>query len=383
MGLWPRTARSVTGGVRVRSRSWRRSAWGRRRLRGPTKIQAAEVPPAGRENDPGPSSDIATASNARPLDLSWLPPKSAGFIAFKPAAIAAIPACKPQLVKLNDLIRDELGAGMPRIESIEQAAFEVSILPRDRSKKRLGRIMTGAWMMRTVEEFDWKPAIKAFFKKLEKSDLDLVEVRLGGHVYYKRLKSPYPRPFGPDAFYLPDRRTIVWDYEDNLRRMISQTTRTGPDFVKVDDWPKVGSGLIAAAMDTRDNRWKLDVETDEPEDLPFVHLLQQPTRWVLGIDGTDALVLQAIASCDSESKRNVVARNVDTLLGQGRIALGKRNTSDPKFDPADFESGAMRLAAEFVRASVVGRDGLAVEIRATSTVNVDSLLAFVIAAVFG
>jgi hypothetical protein len=243
--------------------------------------------------------------------------------------------------------------------------------------------MTGAWMMRTVEDFDWKTAIKAFFTKLEKSDQDLVEVRLDGQVYYKRLKSRYPRPLGPDAFYLPDRRTIVWDFEDNLRRMISQKKRTGPDFVKGDDWRKVGSGLIAAAMDTRDNRWKLDVGTDEPEDLPVAPLLQQPGRWVLGIDGGNTLVLQAIATCDSDARGKLVARTVDSLLGQARVALGKQKTSDAKDDPAEFEEGAMRLAAEFVRASVVRRDGLAVEINATSTTNVDSLMAFVIEAVFG
>ncbi len=96
-------------------------------LRDPARIRGADAPPADREIDPDRGSQVAKTANAQPLDLSWLPPKSAGFIAFKPADIAAILARKPRLVMLNDMIRAELGAGIPRIEAIEQATFEVTI----------------------------------------------------------------------------------------------------------------------------------------------------------------------------------------------------------------------------------------------------------------
>ena len=39
----------------------------------------------------------------------------------------------------------------------------------------------------------------------------------------------------------------MWDYENNLRQLIGQATRTGPVFVAGDDWRQLDGGLIALA----------------------------------------------------------------------------------------------------------------------------------------
>jgi hypothetical protein len=235
-------------------------------------------------------------------------------------------------------------------------------------------------MLRTVEDFDWKTAMKALFKRLDKTNLDLVEVRLDGKVYYKSARSQYPRPVGPDSFYLPDARTIVWDYEDNLRQLIGQPKRTGPDFVAGDDWRKVNSGLIAVAIDTRDQRFKLDVDTDAPEDLPIAPLLQYPSRWVLGVDCVDSLTLHAIARCGTNDKRELLARTAESLLAQWRVSLGQAKRNPPKNDQEEIAAGAMRLAREFVQASIVHGEGLAVDINATSHLRADALAKLILAA---
>jgi beta-lactamase regulating signal transducer with metallopeptidase domain len=348
-------------------------------LRGPSPIHGAETPPGTDKNTSNPSTAAPKPSNSQPFDLSYLPSTSAGFVAIRPAAMFQLPACKPQLEWLNALIAKEFPLGMPKIENIEQAAFEVSVLPRDRSKKQPGRFMTRACVLRTVEDFDWKTAMKAFFKRMEKTDLDLVEVRLDGKVYYKSAKSHYPRPLGPDSFYLPDARTIVWDYEDNLRQLIRQEARTGPVYAGGDDWRKVNKGLIAVAIDTRDRRWTLDANTDEPDDLLVAPLFQQPGRWVLGIDCTDSLTLHAIATCGTEEKGELLARTAKSLLDRARVALSQVKTTPSKDEKDEIAAGAMRLEKEFVQASIVRREGLTVDIRATSNSRADTLIKLILA----
>jgi beta-lactamase regulating signal transducer with metallopeptidase domain len=351
-------------------------------LRGPSRIQGAEAPPSPGENDRSPAAGVAKTSSRRPFDLSWLPSKAAGFVAVKPAAIAQVPACKPQLARVNEFIRKAFPIGLPKIEEIEQVTFEFSVRARDSSQKQPGRLMTGACTFRTVEDFDWKTAIKTVFKKLEKIELELVEVHHDGKVYFKSNKPKFSK-LGPDCFFLPDGRTLVWDFEENLRLLISQKKRTGPDFVAGDDWRKVGSGLIAGALDTRDQRWKLDLSTDEPNDLPIAPLLQQPGRWVLGIDGADALFLEAIATCDSDAKGQLVARTVDSLLRQARVEFGPQKTSVAKGDAAEMGAAITRLTGELVQSGIVHCDGTSVKINATSKTNVDSLMALMIAVLFG
>jgi beta-lactamase regulating signal transducer with metallopeptidase domain len=352
-------------------------------LRGLSPIQGAEASQGADKSVPNPAVVVSKTSKSQSFDLTYLPPKALGFVVFRPAAIAQLPACRPDFDRLNGLLAKELFSGMPKIEAIEQAAFEFSVRPRDKSKNQPGRIMTGTWMLRTVDDFDWKTAMKALFKRFDKTDLDLVEVRFAGKVYYKAAKSQYPRPFGPDSFYLPDSRTIVWDYENNLRLLIGQVKRTGPEFVGADDWRKVDSGLFAMAIDTRDQHWKLDVGTDEPPDLPFAPLLEQPNRWVLGIDSADLLTLRAIAACGTDTNGQLIERTVASLLARARVALGERATRAPKGELADLEAGGMRLANDFVQASMIHREGSAVDIIATAKASGGILMKLIIMVIAG
>ena len=263
--------------------------------------------------------------------------------------------------------------------------IEYSVRPRDTAKKQMGRIMQGTCMLRTVEDFDWKTAMKAIFQRFYQTDLSLVEVRLDGHVYFKAAKSPFPRPFGPDSFYFPDARTMVWDYEDNLKRVIGQANRTGPRFVAGNDWRKVDGGLIALAVDTRDQHWKLDVSPHSPTDLPIAPLLQIPSRWVMGIDGSDSLTFRAIATCSSDVRTAAsLAQTAEALLDRARVASGQpKKKSAGKAEEVEIEERAMSLVNGFLKASVVRRQDLTVVIDSTTHSDVDSLLALMLAVIVG
>jgi hypothetical protein len=343
-------------------------------LRSPSAIHGAEAPPGSNKDIPSPTPVVPNTPYAQPLDLSYLPSTAVGFVAFRPAAIGQNPACRSKFEKLNAMLATELPAGMPKIESIEQATIEFRVLPRDKSKNQQGRLITGALMLRTVDDFDWLSAAKAVLKKLDKTDFNLVEVHLAGKIYYKATRSQFPRPLGPDSFYFPDARTIVWDYENNLRKLICQVKRTGPDFVAGEDWGKVDKGLVALALDTRDQRFKLDVNTDEPDDLPIAPILQLGYRWVLGIDSADSLNLHAIAKCGTDAAGHLLAQKTESFLARARVALGQMKTAPRTKNQEDILEGEILLADEFVRTSTVNREGLAVHVNATSHSNVDSLI---------
>jgi BlaR1 peptidase M56 len=349
-------------------------------LRIPSPIHGAETPPGTGKNAANLSAAMSTTSNTPTFDLTYLPSTAVGFVAIRPAAMSRLPACKPQLDKINAFVAKHFPIAMPKIETVDQATIEVSIRPRDKSKNPYGRIMFGVAMLRTIDDFDWKTAIKSFYKQIDKFDSDLVEVRFYGKVYYKKTKSSVPKLYGPESFYFPDARTVVWDYEENLRQLLSRVTVSGPDIVRTDDWRKVDRGLIALAIDNRNQRWKLDVNTDEPEDLPIAPLLQQASQWVIGVDGAGSSNLHAIARCGTNEKGQLLARTAESLLARARVAIGQAKL-DPQEDDGIFTGDGMRLVNDLLKACKVSREGKAVDVIAKSELPVADFL-FVLAECF-
>jgi hypothetical protein len=158
-------------------------------VRIPSPILGAETPPGAEKDASKPLAATAIKPAAGLFDLSYVPSNQVGFVAVRPAALARLPASKPQIDKINAFVAEHFPVGMPRIEAIDQATIEVSIRPRDKSKNPYGRIMYGVTMLRTVDDFDWKTAIKTFYKKIDKFETDLVEVPFAGKVYYRKSPS--------------------------------------------------------------------------------------------------------------------------------------------------------------------------------------------------
>ena len=172
-----------------------------------------------------------------------------------------LPGMKSHFDKLSAELAEKLPIGLlPKLESIEQAAFEFKVSPRDRSKNIQGRIGTGDWMIRSVENFDWKVPIKMLVKP-GKTPGELVEVRVEQQIYYRATGSAI---FGPGVlFYFPDGRTVVCSHdENNLRRRIQHGALERPEFLRGRDWPQVDRGLIAVAIDNHQHGGKWDAWTD-------------------------------------------------------------------------------------------------------------------------
>ena len=281
---------------------------------------------------------VKTDSNITRFDLSYLSNDAMGVYAIRPAAIFRIPGLKRQFEIIGAEIAKALPFGMPKLESIEQATVEFTVLPRDRSKKQPGRIMTGDWTVRTVNDFDWKPSIKLLVKE-GKSPAELVEVRYENRVYYKAVGSAIIWPNA--CFYFPDAQTVVCSFhEDQLRRRIQQDACQRPEFLRGDDWQQVERGLVAIAINNRQGRLKLDLASDDPADLPIAPLLQQASRWVVGLDSTEVLRFRAIATCAGANKAEALAGIARERMAKGAGHLGRARSDGaaPRKTPRTWRS---------------------------------------------
>lgn len=336
-------------------------------LRGPSPSLAADAPPEARRVAVRPPAEAAGAPKPAPFELSYVPHKAMGFLAVRPAEIFRRPGMKPYLDALNVALAK---VAPVKAESIEQATVGLSMQTRDRRKGEPGKFMMGGVMVRSVADFDWKALVEANLKAWGGAEAELVEVRFEGRVYYKAMSAPLLGPAG--GFYFPDGRTLVADGEESLRHMIKHGAGSRPESTRGADWDVVDRGLLALAIDNRGGRWNLDAEVDTPEDLPIAQLLQGASRWVVGVDGAEGLMLRAIATCGSDDAGRSVAGAAEALMARGRAALELARTTPPK-GHEDAHRDLLRTANDLLRACKVRRDGAVVDLSAENPVSFKDL----------
>jgi len=345
-------------------------------LRGPSSIQGAEPPPKSAKDAAMPVVGSPQNTNVKPFDLSYIPAKAQGFVAIRPALIYQLPGMKPHFDKLNALLAKEVPGVKLRIESIDQATIGLAIKPRDRKAGRPGTFMLGAGMVRSEADFDWKSLVQVIAKRFGPADTKLIEVRFEGQVYYKATCAS---PFGSGlCFYFPDARTFIQLDEEAIRHLIRKGVGSRPSYAQGSDWRIVEKDLIAVAVDNRDQSWKLDVATNEREEVPIAPLIQNTTRWVLGAGGPNSVAARAIATCGTEQDGEAVAGAVEALFSLLRTELRTAKTK-----PAEGNEPATRsyfgLATELLEGCKVRREGAAVDLRVESKLPIEILMAFLFA----
>jgi beta-lactamase regulating signal transducer with metallopeptidase domain len=338
-------------------------------LRGQSPAHAP-LPPAAKNAEP-PASKVERTSlpQFEPFGVDYLPPNPAAIFAVRPAAIFGLPGMQVRAKMLNDELRMTFGQTLPEVESIDQACVELSVVPRDKSKKQPGRIMTGDFVVRAVREVDWKPALKQFAKSFGPKDVELREVQFRGKTYYKTSEQ---NALGANGFlYLPDTRTVVYtSREEHLRGFIERGASHRPEFLAGDDWRNVDRGLFAVALDTRQAKWKLDVASDDPADLPIAPLLLQARRWTFGVNHADRLMFRAIGTCGNTQDAEAVTKVAQSVLAM----LGHAYSADAN-EPDELKS-FWRVAQDLVRECRVHQTGDVVELTAERKVATEELAAF-------
>jgi hypothetical protein len=348
-------------------------------VRGPRTSRADDAPARSMQNPVTSSTPSSPAASAKEFDLSFVPESAKGLVAIHPSAIFGVEGMKPYAAKINAMLRQEFGDNLPPLESIEQATFEIRVLPRDKAKNQQGRMQTGDGMLRTRDGSDWPSAVKRIAAVFYGRRQALTEVRLAGKTYFK---STVTNPGKPDVavyFYCPDPRTVFWTArEENVRRLVEHGSLRRPEFVAGDDWKEVGHGLVAYALDTRDEKWRLDVANDEPDDLLVAPLLLKPRRWVAGVDYTDRMTVRAYAACASKTECEAVAKAVEAFVARSQPAVA----SWPKAEASEQRSIA-RVAGALLRSCQVQRSESTVEVSAQTKGTIEDLAWFFMALTTG
>jgi hypothetical protein len=314
-----------------------------------------------------------------PFDLSYIAPDAVGIVALRPAAIFGRPGMEAHARRLNKELSEFLqkfpgpkGLGLP-VEDIDQILGKLHFRYDAKAPAgSRGELMASCNLIRAVKPFDWKGFLR-------KSCPEVVEVSHAGRVYFKAPRETFAFLGQGGCYFLPDDRTIVFDTEDNLRRVIEGKKDARPAHAWVENWQDVERGLLAIAVDNRGQRCARLSETPEPVPPLVAPLRENIQSLVLGIDGEDELVCQAFASCTTEQGSQAVAQSVQSLLVLGRagIELQMREAKDPAKDRRAM--AAYQLAKDWLERCQVKCEGTKVSLRTDAKGNFMDIIGIVVA----
>ncbi len=307
-------------------------------------------------------TDAGTVAEPVPFDLSYLPPDAQGAWAIRPPALFGRPDLKKQTAQLNELVGafSKAGLNLPPelilpLEGFEQLTGSVIVKTDKDSKGPQSAMLLQVSMMRAVKEFDWK---KQFLTMMPKA----VEVECAGKVYYRVPKESVPEPLvgmllaeTKPCFFIPDGRTIVFNSEDNVRRLIEGKY---PQLQRpwAADWKRVERGLVATAFADRDV-FRDRKQPEKDVDAAIVAFMQTCTSLVYGIDCQgQEIVFQCIARCETEKDAEAGVKAFKEML-----VLGGKSFDEPAKGPeADAVGDLSRIGKELVKRSRVERAQTAV-----------------------
>jgi beta-lactamase regulating signal transducer with metallopeptidase domain len=361
--------------------------------------KTAEAKPNGESNKEVVKSPRGEGLEAEPFDLSYLHPDAMGAVAFRPAAVFGRPGLKKYADAFREMVDPAEAFGLS-IEEIAQVSATVKIgttkpsgeittvksvkVTTENGKKAeviQNTLMFGMpAMIRAVKDFDWGKELKALIP-------GVMETRHGGKVVYKL---PTDGPLAPlfggakPCFFTPDARTVVFDTEEGLARIIDR--KSGGDAPAwAADWKRVDRGIAAVVLDDRDGRINPELAArDNPE--PSLAPFQEHTSWALvGVSTDQDFVCDAAAHFDSEEIAGKAVQAINGglaaargfLAAQGTLQLaGDDNSGNP--DAAESIMNARLTAFQFLKALVhepdLKRDGATVRLRCRAKCDITEVL---------
>jgi hypothetical protein len=310
-------------------------------------------------------------ADAVPLDVSFLPPDAPGALALRPAALFH----RPALAGVRGLVEDEIAAFLKEVnikgrfllglDEIEQVTGRMWARTDPKKKENKHSLIFSLFSIRCVRDFDWKRQMHEFFP-------DAVEVPHAGGVFYHCALPPCEAvPKGGEAtWWIPDGRTIVFDSDKNLRRLIERKGKPGSSPAWAEGWRQVEHGLAACVVDGRASSVVSWIDKADKDAAPLVLPLGK-VEWVTaGLDAEGRV--QAIADCGSKKGSESLVRSLRTLLGTARFTLTQPSAASP--GGAREKSAEDRLAETFLSSATVAREGNRVLLHAETGGHLEAAL---------
>jgi hypothetical protein len=317
-----------------------------------------------------PAARDGGTAGGTPFDLRYVSDETEGMIAFRPAAtfrrsgmpVTAFTALISDIsgVEASDLAKqlkiDPSAPGRLRLgfDNIDWVITNLHFGPGGNhpGKQEMHRFELHHPTVRTTRPFDW-------LRFLREWRLDFSEAHEGGQKYFKVtgiLKSLLGQN---PCVYLPDDRTIVFDEEARIQKMLRREKPVVPAYLAGKDWEPFSRGILAVAINNHDGEFTKSYDLGRPDDAVVLSLLKGVDRWMLGVDDADEIVLHASAVCRDDTNR-IITRSVESLMKMARDALKDAETKQPSSESAER---AARMAKNFLTNLHVGLDGHAVELR--------------------
>jgi hypothetical protein len=317
------------------------------------------------------------------FDLSYIPDDEMGIIAFQPAAAVRRQGMAKHALALNTYLSVDwpqiaraLGVPAPKcpinVEEIEQVTASLSFSRFTTNEgKELRRFILHCVMFRTVKPFDWAKLLRSYWP-------ELIEAREGSRVYYKLKPGSAPALAKAPAFLIPDERTIIFDDEDVLLRLIRRGYPTAPDFARGADWKKAEHDLFAVVFDNHDGRLQRAVTKlkDVGKEDPVVEFLKLTRQWIFGLEDADDFLVRGFVSCHDQSDGATLARTFEELRVKAAQQVEQAASQPHKGD--DVGERVARFGGQVMSRLRVLADGSSVRIEPGAGVKLVDLLPFMV-----
>lgn len=219
--------------------------------------------------------------------------------------------------------------------------------------------------------FDWKA-------KLAKLAPALEEVSCAGKTYWKTAKPIFPFVGNRLSFFTPDDRTIVFDTEGNLRRLIERGPDARPDYLWLEKWTQVDRGLLAVAINPRHPVIAEMAQPEDTDEQKEIHqLIGNISCSVMGVDLRDHLSYQAFAAFETEqaAERWTQKIKAHVLLGRLSMKFTRPNAKQPSSqDSPDFEAFEFQFEKDALDNAKVEREGGEFRFSTQIKVNLEPIL---------
>jgi beta-lactamase regulating signal transducer with metallopeptidase domain len=343
-----------------------------------------------------PKAAAAAQAQVMPFDLSLLSveqdKEAIGTYGIRPAALFNRPGTEPWRRDLDGFI-DQFGKPLAlgrfgiHVEDVEQVMGRIYVRGENKPGKRA--LMFSINAFRTTRDMDW-------VKLRDQSGTKLKQHQWNGETYVSFALPPVFVQFAGGGksdgyFWAPDARTVIFDTEDNIKRLIEakldMLAPVTPSYAA--GWDRLSRGLLVVALDkntpqalkvalltrTEIKEGLKETEAGSAEhDLLFeaLHFCKSASQVVFGCAGGDDFKVDLWASADTPDQAGKITRSCETALVAARKVVIEEKAEDSQAKTAD--TALLHFIEQLLSRAAVRRDGNVVTVHADVPSGFNALL---------